>query len=91
LSLAEEEFEFQEAMHGLNLIKKLTPRVLFVRDISREVIRFAEERRADMIILQGYWTASRHGFLAKSEMKIAANAHCSVAVLLSSAPEMKTK
>jgi magnesium-transporting ATPase (P-type) len=76
------ELSFLNAFSGLPILGRLNPRVLLVRDISRDVVAFAESRRVDMIILRGDWARSHHGFLAEKERKIAANASSQVAVLL---------
>jgi magnesium-transporting ATPase (P-type) len=78
------ELSFLRAFSGLPVLRRLSARVLLVRDSSRDLIGFADERRIDLIVLKGDWAASRHGFLAKTERRIAAKASCNVAVLLSS-------
>jgi len=81
---SDKELSFMKTLSGLPLLRRLSARVLLVRDSSRDLINFAEERRVDLIVLKGDWVASRHGFLAKTERRIAARASSSVAVLLSS-------
>jgi magnesium-transporting ATPase (P-type) len=81
---SEQELSFLKTISGLPLLRRLSARVLLVRDISRDLLQFAEEKRVDMIILRGNWAASRHGFLSKRERIVAAKASCSVAVLLPS-------
>ena len=81
---SDKELSFLKAFSGLPLLRRLSARVLLVRDSSRDLIDFAEERRIDLIVLKGDWAASRHGFLAKTERRIAAKASSCVAVLLSS-------
>jgi hypothetical protein len=83
---SEKELSFLKTISGLPLLRRLSARVLLVRDISRDLLQFAEEKRVDMIILRGDWAASRHGFLPKRERIVAAKASCSVAVLLPSEP-----
>jgi len=81
---SDKELSFMKTLSGLPLLRRLSARVLLVRDSSRDLINFAEERRVDLIVLKGDWAASRHGFLPKTERRIAAKASCYVAVLLSS-------
>jgi len=81
---SEKELSFLKPLSGLPLLRRLSVRVLLVRDSSRDLIHFAEERRIDLIVLKGDWSASRRGFLAKTERRIAVKASSYVAVLLSS-------
>jgi magnesium-transporting ATPase (P-type) len=81
---SEKELSFLKTVSGLPLLRRLSARVLLVRDIAKDLVVFADERRVDMIVLKGDWAASRHGFLAKTERRIAAKASSYVAVLLSS-------
>jgi len=78
------ELSFLRAFSGLPVLRRLSAKVLLVRDSSRDLVGFAEDRRIDLIVLKGDWAANRHGFLAKTERRIAAKASCTVAVLLSS-------
>jgi magnesium-transporting ATPase (P-type) len=78
------ELSFLKALSGLPLLRRLSSRVLLVRDTAKDLVSFADERRVDLIVLKGDWAASRHGFLAKTERRIAAKASSYVAVLLSS-------
>ncbi len=81
---SDRELSFLKTVGGLPLLRRLSARVLLVRDISRDLTKFAEDRRVDMILLSGDWSASRHGFMAKRERRIAAKTSSHVAVLLSS-------
>jgi len=81
---SDKELSFMRNLSGLPLLRRLSARVLLVRDSSRDLIHFAEERRVDLIVLKGDWDAIGHGFLSKTERRIAAKAACYVAVLLSS-------
>lgn len=76
------ELAFLKTVGGLPIVRRLSAKVLLVRDVSRDLVEFANERRADMILLRGDWTASRRGFLNKRERKIAANTSASVLVML---------
>lgn len=80
----ERELSFLKPLSGLPLLRRLSARVLIVRDSSRDLIDFAEERRVDIMLLNGDWAQSRHGFLGKTERRIAAKTPSYVAVLLSS-------
>ncbi len=83
---AEKELSFLRTLSGLPLLRHLSSRVLLVRDISRDLVDFVQERRIDLILLQGDWAQSRHGFLGERERSIASKAQCGVAVLLPSVP-----
>jgi hypothetical protein len=81
---SDKELSFLKTFSGLPLLRRLSARVLLVRDIAKDLVSFADERRVDMIVLKGEWALSRHGFLAKTERRIAAKASSYVAVLLTS-------
>jgi hypothetical protein len=81
---AEEELSFLKIIRGLPLLHRLSSRVLLVRNTVGDLVDFAEKRRVDLIILRGDWSESRHGFLPKRERRIAAKAHCAVAVMMPS-------
>ena len=83
---AEKELSFLKPISGLPLLHRLSSRILLVRNTVGDLIDFAEKRRVDLIILRGDWSESRHGFLPKRERRIAARAHCAVAVLMPAAP-----
>lgn len=64
------------------LRRSITPLTLFVQEISRGIARFVEERKVDVIIMDGTWSEREHGFLKASERKIVKKAQCSVIVTL---------
>jgi hypothetical protein len=78
----EHELSFLKSVSGLPILGRLSARVLLVRDVSRDLVEFAEQRRADMILFRGDWAAIRRGFLTEKERKIAAKAPSYVLVLL---------
>jgi magnesium-transporting ATPase (P-type) len=82
---AEQELSFLRTISGLPLLRRLSSKVLLVRNTIVDLIDFAEKRRVDLIILRGDWSESRHGFLPKRERRIAAKAHCAVAVVMPAA------
>jgi magnesium-transporting ATPase (P-type) len=82
---AEKELSFLKPISGLPILHRLSSRILLVRNTVGDLIDFAEKRRVDLIILRGDWSKSRHGFLPKRERRIAARAHCAVAVLMPAA------
>lgn len=82
---SEHELSFLKSVSGLPILRHLSAKVLLVRDVSRDLVQFAEERRADMILFRGDWSAIHRGFLTETERKIAANAPTRVLVLLPSA------
>lgn len=63
-------------------MRLLTPKILMVRDIGRDLVGFAEERDIEAILLAGRWEASRHGFLSKDEREVALKAKGTVVVIL---------
>jgi hypothetical protein len=76
------ELSFLRMVSGLPLLGRLSARVVLVRNISRDLALFTEERRIDMIILRGDWVAIKRGFLSKKERELVARAPCRVAVLV---------
>ena len=78
----EREMSFLRSVSGLPLLRRLSAKVLLVRDVSRDLVHFAEERRTDLILFKGDWTAVRGGFLPEKERKIAANTSTRVLVML---------
>jgi Ca2+-transporting ATPase len=78
----EREMSFLRSMSGLPILRRLSARVLLVRDISRDVVEFAEQRRVDMIIFRGDWSSIRGGFLNEKERRMAEGAPGQVMVLL---------
>jgi len=83
----ERELSFMKAVSGLPILRRLSARVLLVRNVSRDLVEFAEQRRVDMILFRGVWTESHRGFLTKKESRIAANAPRYILVLLPSAQQ----
>jgi Ca2+-transporting ATPase len=64
------------------LKRSITPLTLFVQEISRGIARFVEERKINVIIMDGTWSEKEHGFLKAAERKIVKKAQCSVIVTL---------
>ena len=64
------------------LRRSITPLTLFVQDVSRGIAHFVEERKIDMIIMDGDWSEKKYGFLKKAERKIVKKAQCSIIVTL---------
>jgi hypothetical protein len=64
------------------LRRHITPLTLYFQDISRGIAHFVEERKIDMIIMEGDWSEKNHGFLKKAERKIVKKAQCSIIVTL---------
>lgn len=84
---ADKELSFLKSVSGLPILRRLSARILLVRDVSRDLVEFAEQRRVDMILFRGDWAAARRGFLTEKERRIAANAPSYVLVLLPSAKQ----
>jgi hypothetical protein len=64
------------------LRRHITPLTLFFQDMSRGIAHFVEERKVDMIIMEGDWSEKKNGFLKKTERKIVKKAQCSIIVTL---------
>jgi Ca2+-transporting ATPase len=62
----------------------ITPLTLFVKDISHGIAHFVEEKKVDIIIMQGDWSYKKYGFLRKPQCKIVKRAQCSIIVTLAS-------
>jgi hypothetical protein len=72
----EQEFSIFKALGGGPLLKYIHPMVLLVREKSRDVLKFAAEKEADLMIFQGDWALKRRGFLPRVENKIATRSPC---------------
>ena len=79
------ELSFLKALRSRPIMRLLTPKILMVRDIGRDLVTFAEERDIEAILLAGRWEASRHGFLSKDEREVARKAKGTVVVILPAA------
>jgi hypothetical protein len=76
------ELSFLRSLRGRVLFERIRPMVLLVREASRDLVNFATERKVDVIIMEGDWTAGKRGFLPKEERRIALKAECTVLVTL---------
>ncbi len=63
-------------------VRRMHPTVVLVRETGRDVAQFAEERRIDVIVMEGEWEEKGRGFLFKKEQSVAANARCTVVVAI---------
>jgi P-type Ca2+ transporter type 2C len=77
-----EEFSILRRPAIKALRRHITPLTLFFQDMSKGIAHFIEERRIDMIIMEGDWSEKNHGFLKKEERKIVKRAQCSIIVTL---------
>jgi phosphoserine phosphatase len=77
-----EEFSILRRPAIKALRRHITPLTLFFQDMSKGIAHFIEERRIDMIIMEGDWSEKNHGFLKKAERKIVKKAPCSILVTL---------
>ncbi len=86
-SLIDEEHElsFVKSLRSRPIMRLLTPKVLMVRDIGRDLVDFADEREIEVILLAGRWEAARRGFLGKDERQVALKAKGTVVVTLPAA------
>jgi Ca2+-transporting ATPase len=64
------------------LRRSITPLTLYVQEISRGIAHFVEERKIDVIIMNGTWSEKEHGFLQRAERKIVKKAQCPIIVTL---------
>jgi Ca2+-transporting ATPase len=78
------EFSILRSPRMKTLQRSITPLTLFVQDISRGIARFIEERKIDIVIIEGTWSQKRHGFLNDADQKIVKKAQCSIIVTLQS-------
>ncbi len=78
----DQELSFLKSLRTRPILRLLTPKILMVRDVSRDLLEFADERDVEAILLAGRWEASRRGFLAKDEREIARRAEGTVLVIL---------
>ena len=81
----ERELSFLRALRSRPILRLLTPKILMVRDVGKDLVAFAEERGIEAILLAGRWEASRHGFLSKDEREVALKAKGTVVVILPAA------
>ncbi|MBI0582128.1 MAG: cation transporting ATPase C-terminal domain-containing protein, partial [Methanomassiliicoccales archaeon] len=72
----EQEFSVFKALGGGPLLRYIHPMVLLVRDRSRDVLKFAREKEADLMIFQGGWELKRSGYLPKEERRIVSRSPC---------------
>ena len=76
------ELSFLRSLRTRPIMRLLTPKILMVRDIGRDLVEFAAERDIEAILLAGRWTASRQGFLSREEREVAVKAVGTVVVIL---------
>jgi len=81
-----EEFSILRRPAIKALRRHITPLTLFFQDISKGIARFIQERKVDMMIMEGDWSEKNHGFLKKAERKIVKRAQCSIIVTLTYRP-----
>ncbi len=78
------ELSFLKSLRARPIMRLLTPKVLVVRDIGRDLVEFAEEREIEGILIAGRWEDARHGFVSKDERDVARKAKGTVVVILPS-------
>ena len=78
------EFSILRRPFVMALRRSITPLTLFVKDISHGIAHFVEEKKVDIIIMQGDWSHKKYGFLRKAQCKIVKKAKCSIIVTLPS-------
>ena len=77
-----EEFSILRRPAIKKLRRHITPLTLFFQDMSKGIAHFVEERKIDMIVMEGDWSVKDHGFLKKAERKIVKKAPCAIIVTL---------
>jgi len=78
----DKELSFLKAFRNKPLFRAIHPKVLLVRDVGRDLVDFALERKVDMIVIDGDWSEKAAGFLTKTERRIAAKASCAIVVII---------
>ncbi len=81
----EKELSFLKSLRTRPIMRLLTPKILMVRDIGRDLVEFAEEREIEGILMAGRWDAARRGFLSKDERQVALKAKGTIIVILPAA------
>lgn len=79
---ADHELSFLKSLRARPVVRLITPKVLMVRDIGRDVVDFAAERDIEAVLLAGRWALGRRGFLSKDEREVARKASGTVIVTL---------
>jgi hypothetical protein len=79
---ADKELAAIKSLPRWAVIRRIRPMVLLVREAGRDLVQFAEERKVDVIVLEGDWSAKGRGYLRKKEQAIASRAQCTVVVML---------
>jgi len=79
---AEKELSFFKSLREGAFLRRIRPLVLLVRETGRDLVYFATQRNVEVIVMEGDWTAKRHGFLAKQERGIAMRAECTILVTM---------
>ncbi|MDD4308420.1 MAG: cation-transporting P-type ATPase [Thermoplasmata archaeon] len=78
----EKELSFLRMLRGLPLLKTIHSKVLLVHNTVRDLASFIEDRKVDIVLMGGDWSAKRHGFITTEEREIVARTQCTVAVTL---------
>ncbi|MDD1769533.1 MAG: cation-transporting P-type ATPase [Methanomassiliicoccales archaeon] len=63
-------------------VRRMHPTVVLVRETGRDLAQFAEERKVDVIVMEGEWEEKGRGFLFKKERSVAESARCTVVVAI---------
>ncbi|HVO78039.1 MAG TPA: hypothetical protein VMS79_04135, partial [Methanomassiliicoccales archaeon] len=78
----EDEISVFRLLPSWAVIRRMHPTVVLVRETGRDVAQFAEERKVDVIVIEGEWEEKGRGFLFKKERSVAENARCTVVVTI---------
>jgi soluble P-type ATPase len=78
----ERELSFMKSLRARPILRLVTPKILMVRDVGRDLVEFAEERDIEAILMAGRWEYRGRGFLPKDEREVARKASCAVVVIL---------
>jgi Ca2+-transporting ATPase len=79
---ADKELAAIKSLPRWAVIRRIRPMVLLVREAGRDLVQFAGERKVDVMVLEGDWSAKGNGYLRKKEKAIAIQAQCTVVVML---------
>jgi magnesium-transporting ATPase (P-type) len=77
-----EELSFLSVLGRRPFFRAITPRLLLVRDVAKDIVDFAAERGTEVIIVHAGPRSRAGRALAKDEREMAQGARCAVVVLL---------
>ena len=78
----ERELAFLKGERLRPLQRLLSPRILVVREVGRDLGDFARERKVDIVLLAGDRKQAHRGFLDREEREIARRSPCATVIVL---------